>query len=86
LSIVPGGEITGKPGPAPSGFLIRGYDSEGKLFKSSDGQKAFVVSLKNGISVDPGKASKEEAAPPAVAGKYSFEITLLPKAEPASAK
>jgi|JI10StandDraft_1071094.scaffolds.fasta_scaffold00291_38 tetratricopeptide (TPR) repeat protein len=85
LSIVPGGEITGKPGPAPSGFLIRGYDSEGKLFKSSDGQKAFVISLKSGISVDPGKASKEEAAPPAVAGKYSFEITLLPKAEPASA-
>jgi tetratricopeptide (TPR) repeat protein len=81
LSIIPGGEIIGGKVQPSSAFLIRGYDSEGKMFKSSDGQKAFVVALKNGVSVDPVKASKEEATPPVVAGKYSFEITLLPKEE-----
>lgn len=81
LSIVPGGEIIGGKGQPSSAFLIRGYDSEGKMFKSSDSQKAFVVALKNGVSVDPVKASKEDLSPPAVAGKYSFEITLLPKEE-----
>lgn len=82
LSIVPGGD-SGNSGQPSSAFLIRGYDCEGKMFKSSDGQKAFVISLKNGVSVDPVKASKEDGTPPAAAGKYSFEITLLPKKEEA---
>ncbi len=85
LSIIPGADSNAKPGQASSAFLIRGYDSEGKMFKSSDAQKAYVISLKNGVSVDPIKASKEDGAAPGTAGKYSFEVTLLPKADAASA-
>jgi tetratricopeptide (TPR) repeat protein len=39
-------------------FLIRAYDSTGKLITASDPDKAFVIVLKQGVTVDPLKASR----------------------------
>lgn len=77
LALLPGDDSSAKAGEAPCAFFIRAYDSEGKLFTAADGKKAYVVALKNGVSVDPVKASRETAEAPA-ASKYSFEITTLP--------
>ena len=62
-----------------SSFLIRAYNSEGKLIASSEPSKTFVIALKNGISTDPIKALHEEPtaalAPPA--GKIEVEIKAM---------
>jgi hypothetical protein len=71
-----------------SGIIIRAYDSAGKLIRSSDPNKAFVLALKNGISVDPIKASRtqDDLAPFFDPGKnYEVELNLLKK-EAAKAK
>ncbi|MBX9942352.1 MAG: tetratricopeptide repeat protein [Candidatus Obscuribacterales bacterium] len=39
-------------------FLIRAYDSAGKLITASDPDKAFVIVLKQGVTIDPLKASR----------------------------
>lgn len=71
-----------------SGIIIRAYDSEGKLIRASDPSKAFVLALKNGISVDPIKASRtqDDLAPFFDPGKnYEVELNLRNK-EAAKAK
>jgi hypothetical protein len=62
-------------------FLIRAYDTDGKLINSSDPGKAFVIVLKNGISIDPIKVLHDEAssAPP-LPGKVDVLINALPAA------
>ncbi len=62
-------------------FLIRAYDSDGKIINSSDAGKAFVIVLKNGISIDPIKVLHDEAssAPP-LPGKVDVMINPLPAA------
>ncbi len=62
-------------------FLIRAYDSDGKLICSSDPGKAFVIVLKNGISIDPIKVLHDEAnsAKP-LPGKVDVQINPLPAA------
>lgn len=62
-----------------SGLVIRAYDSRGKLIRGADPQKAFVVALKNGVSVDPVKASRETAEGEGAAESMSFEIEPLPE-------
>jgi hypothetical protein len=60
-------------------FLIRAYDSDGKPIYSSDSGKAFVIVLKNGISMDPIKVLHETAsAGPSVSAKIDVLITPLP--------
>lgn len=85
LAIVPAPGGDTKTGEAPSAFFIRGYDIEGKMFKSSNPKKAFVLALKNGVSVDPVKASREEATAEAAVSKYSFEIMPMKKEQTAPA-
>jgi hypothetical protein len=65
--------------------VIRAYDSQGKLIRASNPAKAFVVALKNGVSVDPVKAGREQGDGDPPAEVCSFEIEPL-AAGPASAK
>lgn len=60
-------------------FLIRAYDSGGRLIGSSNPSKAFVIVLRNGTSIDPVKALHDEAsmAPP-LAGKVEVQINPPP--------
>jgi tetratricopeptide (TPR) repeat protein len=60
-------------------FIIRAYDSDGKMIASSDPSKAFVIVLKNGISIDPIKVVHDEASAAApLLGKVDVLITPLP--------
>ncbi len=86
MAIVPAAGVEGKVGEAPSAFFIRGYDSEGKMFKSSNPNKTYVLALKNGVSVDPVKASREEVAADVAVSKYSFEIMPMKKEAEASSE
>ncbi|MBS1997485.1 MAG: tetratricopeptide repeat protein [Cyanobacteria bacterium SZAS LIN-2] len=74
IPVLPGAASVDAPPPegmvapedAGCAFLIRCYDSEGKMITSSNPAKAYVIVLKNGISIDPAKALHEEPdAPPA---------------------
>lgn len=72
-----------------SGVIIRAYDSEGKLMRSCDPEKAFVIALKNGVSVDPIKATRtvDNQAPLFDPGKnYEVELVMLKKPETAKDK
>jgi tetratricopeptide (TPR) repeat protein len=57
MSLQPTGNLNAER--AGSGFLIRAYDPNGKLITSAVPEKAFVIALKNGIAVDPIKASQD---------------------------
>ena len=71
---------------AACAFLIRAYDSEGKLICGSDPSKVFVIALKNGISIDPVKAVHEEASvAPALPGKVEVLLAPLPEAASSAA-
>lgn len=77
IALVP--ETPPEKGKDTSALIIRAYDSEGKLIRSANPQKAYVVALKNGVSVDPIKASRDSGPAEAAAETYSFEIVPLPK-------
>ena len=60
-------------------FLIRAYDSEGKLICTSEPGKIFVITRKDGVSIDPVKILHEEASvSPPVAGKVEVMINPAP--------
>ena len=65
-----------------TGFLIRAYGKDGKLIKSSDPGKAFVIAQKRGVVVDVFKAAKLDDKNPNLfaSGKpVTVELVMLPK-------
>lgn len=90
IPAAPGGDVNATPAPgtvddAGCAFLIRCYDAEGKMICSSNPAKAYVIVLKNGISIDPVKALHEEGAAAPQTPKVEVLINPLPGAGSADA-
>jgi tetratricopeptide (TPR) repeat protein len=77
FALVPADQAAQAGGEGISALVIRAYDSQGKLIRASNPAKAFVVALKNGVSVDPVKAGREQGDVDPPAEVCSFEIEPL---------
>jgi len=65
-------------------FLIRAYDSDGKMICASDPKKVYVIYLKNGVALDPATLLHEEPVD-SLAPSSRVEVTINPLKDPSAA-